>query len=280
MKKATAAIVFVALASTLAAGAAWLALRPSMPLPTTNPADLKPLRPGILPGYLPRPALIDSLTLLPPPPPAGSPEQGADDAARLAARPLQGTARWQLASRDAELMFPAAAATFACALGIAVNPETTPHLNMLLRRTYVDAGLATYKAKDKYARARPFVAGNDPTCTPKEEAMLRKDGSYPSGHAALGWAWALVLIELAPDRADALARRGVNFGQSRVVCDVHWQSDVTAGRLVASAVVAQLHANQDFTAQLGAARKEIAAARAAGGAAPVECALEQSALEK
>ena len=276
MKKSTFAVVFGALALAMAAGVAWLALPP--PLPTTNPDDLKALRPGILPGYLPRTALIDSLALLPPPPAAGSPEQAADDAARLAAKQLQGTARWQLASRDAELSFPAAAATYACALGLVISPEATPHLNMLLRRSFVDAGLATYKAKDKYVRERPFVTGNDSTCTPKEEATLRKDGSYPSGHAALGWAWALVLIELAPDRADAIARRGHAFGQSRVVCDVHWQSDVTAGRLVASAVVAQLHANKDFTAQLGAARKEIVAARAASGAPPVDCALEQQAL--
>ena len=280
MTKTTAALVVAAitLAVAGAAGTAWLAHTPA--LPTTNPAELKELRPGILPGYLPRAALVDSLALLPQPPSAGSPEQAADDAVRLTAKPLQGTARWQLASRDAELMFPAAAATFACALGIAVSAERTPHLNMLLRRTFVDAGLATYKAKDKYVRQRPFVAGNDLTCTPKEEAMLRKDGSYPSGHAALGWAWALVLIELAPERADAIAQRGHAFGQSRVVCDVHWQSDVAAGRLVASAVVAQLHANADFAAQLGAARKEIAAARAASAIAPLDCALEQQALAK
>jgi acid phosphatase (class A) len=60
---------------------------------------------------------------------------------------------------------------------------------MLMRRTLADAGLATYKAKDHYKRARPFVESKAAICTPQDEAMLRKDGSYPSGHAALGWAW-------------------------------------------------------------------------------------------
>ena len=91
---------------------------------------------------------------------------------------------------------------------------------------------------------------------------LRNDGSHPSGHSALGWAWALVLTGIAPDRADALLQRGHAFGQSRVVCGVHWQSDVAAGRLVASATYARLQSDPVFQAQRTLARKELAAARA------------------
>jgi hypothetical protein len=66
---------------------------------------------------------------------------------------------------------------------------------MLLRRTLTDAGLATYKAKDTYQRTRPFVVFKVPRCTRADDALLAKDGSYPSGHTAIGWAWALVLTE-------------------------------------------------------------------------------------
>jgi acid phosphatase (class A) len=247
-------------------------------LPTTNPADLKPPRPGLLPGYLPSKALADSLALLPPPPAPGTAAQAADEEAYRASRRSQNTPRWQLAEADAELGFPKASATFSCALGVPISAEATPHLNMLLRRTLADVGLATYRAKDHYQRQRPFVAGNDAICTPEDEAKLRKDGSYPSGHASAGWGWALVLAELAPERVDAIVQRGYAFGQSRVVCGVHWQSDVNAGRLVASAVVAQLHANAEFEAQLGEARKEVAAERAAGASPAVDCAAEATAL--
>ena len=48
------------------------------------------------------------------------------------------------------------------------------------------------------------------------------------------------------------------MGQSRVICGYHFQSDVDAGRLVASAVVARLHANDAFMIQLGKAKKEFA----------------------
>ena len=137
---------------------------------------------------------------------------------------------------------------------------------------------ATYKAKNTYNRTRPFVAFKTGSCTPAEEAFLAKDGSYPSGHAALGWAWALVLTELAPERADALLQRGRAFSQSRAICGVHWQSDIEAGRLTGAATVARLHANAVFVTQMQAAQREIARARARGDAAGGDCGVEAATL--
>jgi len=79
---------------------------------------------------------------------------------------------------------------------------------MILRRTLADAGLSTYAAKNHYQRHRPFMVNNTPTCTPDEEEALRKDGSYPSGHTSIGWAWALILTEVFPDQADVILERG------------------------------------------------------------------------
>jgi len=250
---------------------------PAKAPPTTNPADLKELRPGILPGYLPREQAIDSLALLGPPPEAGSAQQARDEAARIAALKQRDTPRGKVAARDAVYSFPRAVDAFSCTMGVAISETTTPHLNMLLWRTLTDAGLATYKAKNSYNRLRPYVAANDNgTCFAAHEERLRKDGSYPSGHAAFGWAWALILTEALPAEANAIIQRGYDFGQSRVICGYHWQSDVNAGRLVGAAVVAQLHANPDFMAQLAEAKKEIAAARASGAAKP-DCALDHAA---
>lgn len=129
------------------------------------------------------------------------------------------------------------------ALQVPVSQEATPNLNMLLRRTLADAGLGTYAAKDKYNRQRPFVVTGEETCAPAEQSMLSKDGSYPSGHASLGWASALVLVQAAPQNMDALLQRGHAFGFSRVICGVHWQSDVDAGRLTGAAAVARLQSD-------------------------------------
>lgn len=91
---------------------------------------------------------------------------------------------------------------------------------------------STCAAKGSYNRKRPFVVKGDTSCTPAEDPTLTKDGSYPSGHAALGWAWAPVL------------------------------SEVDAGRVLGSAAVAVLHTDPTFTAQLAAAKAEVAAALA------------------
>ncbi|RJF96303.1 phosphatase PAP2 family protein [Noviherbaspirillum saxi] len=236
----------------------------SIPVPPTSPAEVKEVRPGYLAGYLARKDLPDSLTLLPSPPAAGSAVSAADEEAYRTTRSARGTLRWQLAAQDAILSFPKAAEAFSCTLGMPISQEATPHLNMLMRRSLADAGLATYAAKDKYQRTRPFIVHKEESCTPKEEAHLSKDGSYPSGHAALGWAWALILAEIAPERVNALLARGHDFGQSRVICGVHWQSDVDAGRVVGAAAVARLHADPMFQAQLAAAKAEVESARIRG----------------
>lgn len=101
---------------------------------------------------------------------------------------------------------------------------------------------------------------------------------YPSGHASIGWATALVLAELAPGRTDALLARGHAFGDSRAICRVHYRSDIEAGRLVGAATVARLHADPVFNAQLAEARREIAAARARGATPPSHCDADMKAL--
>ncbi len=241
-------------------------------------ADVPELRPGILQGYLAPAEVPNSLKLVSPPPASGSVAEALDIAVNQAALSLRDSPRWQQARRDAELRFPAAAEVFSCALDAPINQQQTPQLYRLLRRSLTDAGFATYAAKNQYQRQRPFMVNGEPSCTPEQEAYLRKDGSFPSGHAALGWAWALILAELAPERQDAILARGRAFGQSRVMCNVHWQSDVLEGRAVGSAAVAALHNNAEFQAAMTAARAELAALRAAGQGSSADCDAEAAAL--
>ena len=244
-----------------------------------SPTNLKTIKHGLLEGYLAPDAVPDSLKLLPAHPMKGSMAYDLDVANAESTFPLQGGPRWEVAAIDANLHFPEAAAIYSCTLGVPITKEGTPRLYTLLQRTLTDAGLATYKAKINYQRPRPFMVNGKPICSPDEETMLRGDGSYPSGHTAAGWAWALVLSELAPDRRDAILARGIEYGKSRYICNVHWLSDVQASQIIASGTVAQLQNDPVFRADLRAARAEVQAMRRQGLSPNGDCDLERRAFQ-
>ena len=210
-------------------------------------------------GYLPAPGLQVE-ALLPAPPAPGSPAQAADEARFAETRALEGSARWALAAADADSGSDPMLRSFGCALGAQAGAASTPRLTRLVDRLKADGDLASEGLKARFARPRPPVTHPDaPLCIPRA-AWMGQSPSYPSGHAMAGWATALVLAEIAPARSGAVLARGREIGDSRVICGVHYQTDVEAGRLLGAALVARLHAEPAFQADLAAARAELAAA--------------------
>jgi acid phosphatase (class A) len=124
------------------------------------------------------------------------------------------------------------------------------------------------------------MVNKEPICPTDEGKPYIKNDSYPSGHAALGWAWTLILSEIPPDQTDAILARGRVFGESRVICNVHWQSDVIEGRFMGAGTVARLHADPTFRADLEAAKAELTAVRAKGRKPLRDCAAEAAAMVK
>jgi hypothetical protein len=118
------------------------------------------------------------------------------------------TPRFALAGSDFELNVPHVIQVFSCALNTQITKENAPYLFNLLSRSFTDVALSTYVAKNYYKRPRPFQQNGEPLAVPEQRAFLETDPSYPSGHTALGWGFALILSEIAPDRADQLLARG------------------------------------------------------------------------
>ena len=114
--------------------------------------------------------------------------------------------------------------------------------------------------KDRYGRRRPYIGNDAPICIARGTS-LDSTASYPSGHTTIGWTIALLLTELAPDRAAEILARGRSFGESRIVCGVHWLSDVQAGTLNGATLVAAVHSSPEFRSDMQQAGREIAAAR-------------------
>lgn len=267
------------LRTVLVVGVACIAASCAGTQPAKAPETPNPMTPESIRGYLSATTMPSSLALAPPPPAPGSAAMVRDEETNRSALAMNGTPRWDLAARDAVLTLPAVAQTYACALNAPIGAEHTPKLIALLRRTLIDAGRATAQAKDRYRRPRPFESNGKPICTPAQEAGLRNNGSYPSGHASIGFAFGLVLSQVSPERTNALVARGREFGQSRLVCNVHWPSDVQEGQLIAAAVVARLNAEETFRNDVAAARAEVEALRAQGFTADAaSCDAEASAL--
>ena len=164
---------------------------------------------GVLEGYIAEEELPDSLILIPPPPPVpGSAAFAADEEIARKTFALRNTPRFDLAASDFDLRFPVFVSHFSCALDAEITEEAAPYLHNLLRRSFSNLALSTYAAKNYYQRKRPFQFNNEPIAVPDMKSALENDPSYPSGHSALGWGIALILAEVAPDRADELIARG------------------------------------------------------------------------
>jgi len=212
-------------------------------------------------GFLTADTSPDSLAILPPPPAENSIAFLRDKADYETGRVLKDRERTELAARDAN--YKNFGQAFSEAFGMNISAEHTPVLYLLLNEVLQDShDYAMRSAKDHYMRVRPFVVYKDPTCTPEQDSKMAKTGSYPSGHSSFGWAAALVLAEINPARETEILKRGMDFGESRVVCGAHWQSDVDNGRIMGAAVVAALHANPRFANTLSEAKKEFAALNA------------------
>ena len=233
---------------------------------------------GALQGYLPVKDLPNILELIPPPPLAGSAAEANDEGIARSSFALRDTPRFALAASDFDLKIPHLVNDFSCALGAPITKEGTPYLYNLLARSFSDLAMSTYAAKNHYQRRRPFQQNNQPIAVPDARDFLTKDPSYPSGHTAVGWGFGLILAEIVPDRQDELLGRGRAFGESRVVCNHHWFSDVVWGRFMGAATVARLHADATFRADLEAAKAEVAAIRAKGLAPTGDCKAEAAAL--
>lgn len=240
------------------------------------PTGAATARPAPLPGYLAADA-VDMLRVMPPAPTAGDARDAADRRIFRETRAFKDSARWQMASGDAQLGTAQMLRHFACAVDIELTPEQAPRIVRLAQRATRDAAQAMARAKEYYKRQRPYFVDEGDICRPREEQGNSYD--YPSGHATAGWAWGLSLAQVAPDRASAILARARAIGDSRVVCGVHNASAVSAARLLTGATVAMATATAEYQQDLAAARAELSALRAVSHVtpAPARCE-EESAL--
>lgn len=171
-----------------------------------------------------KPAAVDITALLPPPAAAGSLEASLEVATVLKLQESRSPAEVARAQSEAKLS-PAA---FQPVFGPDFTADHLPLLFSLLTDAAADSKAVSDPAKAIYNHPRPQFA--DPRVKPSISGET--DGSFPSGHASRGMLWAHLLIELAPEKKDAILARGQEIGWDRVIAGVHFPSDIYAGRVL------------------------------------------------
>lgn len=244
-------LVGAALAAALFAGITALAQAPADP--SLGPPPTRTV------GYF-KVSPLDGKAILGPPPTPDSPQGKADRTIFEQTRALEGGPRWKTAIQDNDLWTGGALQRFSCALGVDVSDKQTPALWRMLHRLELDVRLIGTPAKRFYDRKRPLIGNDLPICVPREDWM-RTNASYPSGHAMTAWSWGLIMAEADPRKATEVLALARDSGDSRVVCGVHFQSDVDAGRLLGAAMVARLHDVPEFRSDLVKAKAELARAK-------------------
>ncbi|MFN9355462.1 MAG: hypothetical protein ACK6A4_01365, partial [Alphaproteobacteria bacterium] len=129
-----------------------------------------------------------------PPPVAGTQAAKAETELFQYLQGLSATRRWQVALDDDATVYP----RFIDQIGFRLDRETTPALVALLNRVAEDTLAIAAEAKARHPRLRPYqAAGLGRVCgfarAPAPDAAAKGTG-YPSGHAAVAWGTALVLV--------------------------------------------------------------------------------------
>ncbi|MBO5584738.1 MAG: phosphatase PAP2 family protein [Prevotella sp.] len=141
------------------------------------------------------------------------------------------------------------------AFGLEITPAETPEIWKLLEASLATTDPMNHETKDFYLRQRPFERFGDDMPTDEEE-KVRGRGSYLSGHCMCGWVISLVLAQVAPERANQLFIRGLEYGDSRVIVGAHWQSDIDASLTAGSIGFCALQGCEEFVAQMKKAQQE------------------------
>jgi acid phosphatase (class A) len=197
----------------------------------------------------------DVVSLLAPPPEAGSAEQAADLATTVAAH--KHATKEEMARADAEEK-KLGLENFTAAIGPTFQIDKLPKTQALLTRAQKEAEDVVDLGKEHWQRPRPYQV--DPADL-HHGSEKKPSFSYPSGHSTQATVLALLLAELYPERREAILAVGRQVGWDRVMLGRHYPTDIYAGRVLAQAIVRELHANPEFEHEFAAAKAEVDAAQ-------------------
>ena len=143
---------------------------------------------------------------------------------------------------------------FQAQMGPVFNAAALSLTTAFSARVKNDEGINSTPAKEVFERVRPYNLDKTlhPVCTTKT-----KNDSYPSGHTTTGYLMALTLIDMVPEKRDVILARADDYARNRLVCGVHYPSDLQASKLLAYSIHAVMANHPQYRQELAAARVEL-----------------------
>lgn len=220
---------------------------------------------------------IDGVVLLPPAPSPDSAVQKQDLAAVLATQKSRTPELIKRAETDRDFQ------GFATVLGSQFSIAAIPTTAAFIRKVTGETSAMVDRVKDCWQRPRPFIFSKD--VQPADDAgqnMMTKPGavvkndaphdagspckaaetpiasySYPSGAANNGMTAGILLAQMIPEKRREIFARAWEYGENRIILGIHFPSDIEAGRINATAMIAVMMQNPAFRTDLAAARTEV-----------------------
>ena len=138
--------------------------------------------------------------------------------------------------------------------GPSFTPTSLPLTAALGEHVKNEQGVVGAQLKRYFQRPRPFQT--DATLHPVCE-LTTVHNSYPSGHGLTGYLEALTLAEIVPEKRTEILARADDYAYSRMVCGVHYRSDLEASRQASYVIFGYMLATARFQHDLAAAREEM-----------------------
>jgi acid phosphatase (class A) len=142
---------------------------------------------------------------------------------------------------------------FKTVLGPEFNAQTLPLTAELGVHVKNEQSVAGGALKSVFQRPRPYQT--DKTLHPVCE-LTEAPNSYPSGHALTGYLEAFTLAEIVPEKRVEIMARADDYAHNRLVCGVHYPSDIEESQRVAYLVFGYMMATPRFEQDLAAAKAE------------------------
>jgi acid phosphatase (class A) len=199
-----------------------------------------------------QPGQVDLSKILPPPPKPDSAAQRRDMAISLAYQKSRTPAMVALAQADQDR----SVFRFGVIFGAGFAKQRLPKSAAFFKNALADERTIGGQAKKFWNRPRPFVASNLISPCVDEPPT----DSYPSNHATTGRLYAEILARMLPEQSRRIFARADQYARNRVICGVHYESDIEAGERAGAIEARAMFLNADFRRDFFVARAEIRAA--------------------